>query len=75
MMSLFLRLIHFVVLILKLLKPSGLKAIAIENLSIRIQLLLANKNTDLSLPLTTLDRILGMIIIIKLQMNSYRLQR
>ena len=58
MKTLFLLSIHFVVLIFKLLKPGGLKAVAAENLAIRQQLMVANKDRHRSPPLTSLERLL-----------------
>ena len=49
---------HFITLIFKLLKPGGLKTVAAENLAIRQQLIIANKDRQRSPPLTTLERFL-----------------
>jgi putative transposase len=58
MKTLFLLIIHFVVLIFKLLKPGGLKTVAAENLAIRQQLIVATKERHRAPPLTPLERIL-----------------
>jgi len=58
MKTLFLLSIHFVVLIFKLLKPGGLKAVAAENLAIRQQLMIANRKRHRAPPLTSLERLL-----------------
>ncbi len=58
MKTLFLLIIHFVVLIFKLLKPSGLKTVAAENLAIRQQLMIATRKRHRSPSLTPLERFL-----------------
>ncbi len=49
-------LVHFVVTLIKLLRPGGVKALIAENHAMKQQLLVLNRGRKRSPPLTTSDR-------------------
>ena len=50
--------IHFVTLLIRLLQPSGIKAVAAENLTLKKQLLVIQRSRSKAPNLTTMDRLI-----------------